>query len=201
MLRVTSGTVRGFKLDVPKVEAVRPPLEMARQAIFNILGQDLEGFRAADLFAGSGVMGIEALSRGASAVLFVELDRAAVACIRKNLEKTRMSDKATVVPADAFHAWRYIDEAAPLDLVFLDPPFELIRAAESRERVTALVDGLFESPALAGDAVVILRVPKDASLEPLPARAVLADDRVYGQSRVLFFERAREGGEGAPGNG
>ena len=72
MLRITAGQVRGFKIDVPKSEAVRPPLEIARQAIFNILGQDLEGFIVLDLFAGSGIMGLEALSRGAEEAVFVE---------------------------------------------------------------------------------------------------------------------------------
>ena len=193
MLRVTSGMLRGFKLEVPKSASVRPPLEMARQAVFNILGQDLEGLRVADLFAGSGVIGIEALSRGAVHVLFVEKDRDAVGCIKRNLEKTRMAGNAAVVAADAFHTRRYLLDGEVFDLVFIDPPFAASREADSRAHLVGLIDELFSSPALAPGALLIIRVPSRGPVELQPSRAMLDDDRVYGSSRILFFRRAAEG--------
>jgi 16S rRNA (guanine(966)-N(2))-methyltransferase RsmD len=194
MLRVTSGQFRGFKLEVPDVKAVRPPLEMARQAVFNILGQDLEGFRVLDLFAGSGIMGIEALSRGAERVVFVEADRLAVATIRHNIEKTRTTDSAEVVRGDAFAPARYLPGETGIDLVFVDPPFEMVRVEQERARISHLVDELFRSASLADDAVVIVRVPKGESLDPQPQTAELDDDRQYGHSRLLFLVRKQQEG-------
>jgi 16S rRNA (guanine966-N2)-methyltransferase len=191
MLRVTSGSFRGFKLEVPDVKAVRPPLEIARQAVFNILGQDLEAFRVLDLFAGSGIMGIEALSRGAERVIFVEKDRAAVLTIQRNLEKTRTTDASIVVRGDAFAPARYLGTEKGIDLVFVDPPFEMIRVEEDRARISHLVDELFASAALADDAVIVVRVPKGESLVHEPQNAQIDDDRQYGHSRLLFYARKR----------
>lgn len=168
MLRVTSGSLKGLKIDVPRAEAVRPPLEMARQAIFNILGQDIEGWRVVDLFAGSGIMGIEALSRGAEFALFVEKERASSAVISANLEKARMSKKSQVVSADAFATARYLRGVKGIDAVFLDPPFAMIRSAQSLERVKGLIDALFESPALKTEAIVVLRIPGEVPFEWSP---------------------------------
>jgi len=195
MLRVTSGTLRGFKLDVPNVEAVRPPLEMARQAVFNILGQDMEGLRVLDIFAGSGIMGIEAMSRGAASALFVEKDRAAVACMMRNLEKTKTLDCARVITADAYQPKRFLKAGDEFDLVFLDPPFAVFADAESRARLNTLVDALLSSPSLAPGATVILRMPRAAHLEPLASLAAVDDDRSYGHSRILFLRRAAPPGE------
>ncbi len=188
MLRVTAGEVRGFKLDVPDSEAVRPPLEILRQAVFNILGQDLSGWRVIDLFSGSGIMGIEALSRGAERAVFVERDRRAVAVIRKNLGKTRLEARASVIGADAFRTPAYLAGEKEVDAVFVDPPFEMIRSADPKGRIERLVETLFGSPALAAAAVVVVRVPRDEALDA-PANAETTDDRVYGHSRVLFFAR------------
>jgi 16S rRNA (guanine966-N2)-methyltransferase len=201
MLRVTSGILRGFKMEVPDVAEVRPPLEMARQAVFNILGQDLEGMRVLDLFAGSGIMGIEALSRGAERAVFVEKDRLAIGTIERNLQKAKMTDIAVVVRADAFRTERYLATERGMDIVFVDPPFEMIRMEEERRRIAELVDALYASPALAQDATVIVRVPKGEALEPGPVSAVVDDDRQYGHSRILFFARAAGGDESAGSEG
>lgn len=180
--------MRGMRLDVPRSATVRPPLEMVRQAVFNILGQDMEGLRVADVFAGSGVVGIEALSRGASHAVFVERDRDAVACIRRNIEKTGLTDAAEVIVSDAFNTRRYLAEGASFDLVFLDPPFAIARGHE-RSRLTELLESLFASPALPATATVVLRVPVQGDSAPAPSNAVLDDDRTYGNSRVLFYRR------------
>jgi 16S rRNA (guanine966-N2)-methyltransferase len=193
MLRVTAGLVRGFKLEVPSEGEVRPALEMARQAIFNILGQDFEGLRVADLFAGSGIMGIEALSRGAEAALFVERDRVATACITRNLEKTRFSDRAKVMVADAFRPERYLGRGEQFDVVFVDPPFAVLEDDEGRQRLADLVREVVMSPALRDDADVVLRIARDAVFEAAGDGFGVQDDRVYGSSRVLFFSRTPRG--------
>ncbi|MHC4711638.1 MAG: 16S rRNA (guanine(966)-N(2))-methyltransferase RsmD [Planctomycetota bacterium] len=189
MLRVTSGSVRGFKVEVPRLGSVRPPLEMLREAIFNILGQDLSGWRVADLFAGCGIMGIEALSRGAEFVLFVEKNRTAAAIITRNLEKVRLLDRARVVTGNAFRAPRHIEREGPIDLVFIDPPFRDTRALLSQAKVLELVGELLTSESLSESANVILRLPANILPQEAPPGVAVRDQRVYGNSRVVFFER------------
>lgn len=186
MLRVTSGEMRGFKLEVPRSTSVRPPLEMLREAVFNILGQDLAGWRVADLFAGSGIMGIEALSRGASEAVFVEKDRDAVAVIKRNLEKTGLLPKGMVIGGNAFSSARRLAGRGPIDAVFVDPPFAMMRNAAGRTRLLALVGELFASGELAADALVILRAPEKVVLE-VPDGFHVSGERQYGHSRLFFF--------------
>lgn len=189
MLRVTSGSLRGLKLDVPRGPHVRPPLAMIREAVFNILGQDLAGWRVADLFAGSGIMGIEALSRGAEHVVFIERNRDATAVITRNLERAHLLDRAWVVAEDALAAPGRLAGRGPLDAVFLDPPFRMMERAHTRRPVNDLVARLFKCGRLADDAVVMLRVPIRCDAGEPPEGAQLVDERVYGISRLLFFEK------------
>lgn len=189
MLRVTAGSLGGLKLEVPRGPHVRPPLQMIREAVFNILGQDLAGWRVADLFAGSGIMGIEALSRGAEHVVFIERNRDAVALITRNLEKAHFLDCARVVAGDALAAPARLSGRGPVDLVFLDPPFKMMERAHTRRPVNDLVARLFECGKLAPDAVVMLRVPTRSDACVPPEGVELFDERVYGVSRLLFFEK------------
>src|SRR5205814_10533449 len=128
VLRIIGGTWRGRKLRFPASAAIRPTPERVRETLFNWLGAHTPGARALDLFAGSGALGLEALSRGASHVTFVEQDEAAVRELRARLAEWHAGG-ARVARADAL---RYLaGEAQPFDLVFLAPPFgsELLGAA------------------------------------------------------------------------
>jgi 16S rRNA (guanine966-N2)-methyltransferase len=135
------------------------------------------------------------MSRGAESALFVEKDRAAVACMMRNIEKTRTLDRARVITADAYQPKRFLKAGGEFDLVFLDPPFAVFAAAESRVRLNTLIDALLSSPALVPDATVVLRMPRAAHLEPLASLAAVDDDRSYGHSRILFLRRAAPSGE------
>ena len=120
VLRIIGGTWRGRKLRFPPSAEIRPTPDRVRETLFNWLGARVRGARALDLFAGSGALGLEALSRGASHVTFVERDAAAVRALRARLAEWQAGD-AVVVHADAL---RYLTgEACPFELVFLDPPF------------------------------------------------------------------------------
>jgi 16S rRNA (guanine966-N2)-methyltransferase len=122
-VRVVAGVARGRRLVAPPGTDVRPTTDRVREAIFNALTslRAVRGATVVDLFAGSGALGIEALSRGAAAVTFVERDAAALRAIRTNLEGTGLAGPAaTVVRADAV---RWLDGAAPFDLALLDPPY------------------------------------------------------------------------------
>ena len=119
-MRVVAGIVRGHPLRAPRGDTTRPTSDFVREAVFNTLVAyvDLDQATVLDLFAGSGALGIEALSRGAAHATFVERDRNAIQAIRLNLDKTGFTDKATVVAGDATKV-----ELPEADVVFADPPY------------------------------------------------------------------------------
>jgi len=122
-MRVVAGTARGRKLQAPPGRDVRPTGDRVREAMFNALGSlgAIDGARVLDLFAGTGALGIEALSRGAASATFVDQDRAAAATVRANLEALGLAAEAEVVQADAS---RWLDSNdSEFDLALLDPPY------------------------------------------------------------------------------
>jgi 16S rRNA (guanine966-N2)-methyltransferase len=122
-MRVVSGTAGGLRLVAPDGQATRPTSDRAREATFNALGSlgAVEDAAVLDLFAGSGAMGIEALSRDAAHATFVDNDQRALRAIRANLDTTKLGDRATVVAADAFAFLSTVDRR--FDLAVLDPPY------------------------------------------------------------------------------
>lgn len=122
-LRIIGGSHRGRKIRFPDAKDLRPTPDRVRETLFNWLQGDLPGSRCLDLFAGSGALGIEALSRGAASVTFVEVDRSASQSIKNNLDTLGL-DQGTVFHADA-NKWLALqsDETGVYDVVFLDPPF------------------------------------------------------------------------------
>ena len=117
-MRVITGTARGRKLTEPKDMSVRPTTDMVKEAIFSIVQFDVPGRRVLDLFAGTGQLGIEALSRGARECVFVDNSPASLALVRKNLEICKM--QAPVIRSDAL---AYLSGCGKFDLVFIDPPY------------------------------------------------------------------------------
>lgn len=145
-MRVVAGTARGLRLTAPEGRGTRPTTDRVREATFNALGSlgAVEGARVLDAFAGSGALGIEALSRGAARCTFVDLDRTACAVVEANLAATRLDDRARVVVGDAAtHLARAEDQ---WDLVLLDPP----HAGTDWPDLLGVVAG-----GLAADAVVV----------------------------------------------
>ena len=170
-MRVVAGELRGRKLVAPPGDATRPTADRVREALFSILG-DVSGLRVLDLYAGSGALGIEALSRGAAAAVFVDSSQAAVTAIRRNL-----SELGLEAPVQRRDALAYLAAAIggdPYDLVFADPPYDsAVRLAPE------LVELL--PPVLAKDAVIVTESNKRAPLElPFP----LLRERSYGDTRI-----------------
>jgi 16S rRNA (guanine966-N2)-methyltransferase len=121
-MRVIAGSAGGITLTAPRGRATRPITDRVKETLFAILAPRLNGARVLDLYAGSGSIGIEALSRGAAECTFVERGREAVAALRDNLERTRLSSQARIIAGDAI-AFLEADDGAPWDLGFLDPPY------------------------------------------------------------------------------
>jgi 16S rRNA (guanine966-N2)-methyltransferase len=176
-MRVVSGQAKGRRLAVPAGRRTRPTADRVREAIFDVLFSldAVEGAVVADLFAGSGALGIEALSRGASRAVFVDRDRAAVASIRANLDACDFGpDRASVVHDEVA---RWVSRAPPLDLVLADPPYDY-------SGWPALLAGL----APVADLVV---VESRNPLEPGGAWRVLKDKR-YGGTVVTVIRPDRQ---------
>lgn len=122
-MRITGGVARGIRLEVPSGLRVRPTSDRVRGALFQILAQELPGAVVLDLFAGTGALGIEALSRGAERVDFVERDQRLCSAIERNLEKAGFADRGHVHRTQAEQAVTFLE--GPYHLVLLDPPYEL----------------------------------------------------------------------------
>jgi len=186
-LRITSGTLKGRTLHGPSGARVRPTSDKVRQAIFNILahndfdtGVTLECARVADLFAGTGALGIEAISRGAAFVLFVEDAAESRASIRENVETLGLTGVTKIWRRNATDLGPMSAGAGgPFDLVFLDPPYRknLIGPA-----LAALRDGNWLAP----NAVIVTESSEE---EPAPEidGFTLLDHRTYGDTRVTFL--------------
>jgi 16S rRNA (guanine966-N2)-methyltransferase len=123
-MRIIAGQRRGHKFDGPRDQATRPTSDLVRESVFNILGDAVEGLIVIDLFAGTGALGLEALSRGAERAIFIERNRENAALIRRNIATLRYEDRAQVVMADAYRwAKSYVSNDAEPLVVFIDPPY------------------------------------------------------------------------------
>jgi 16S rRNA (guanine966-N2)-methyltransferase len=182
-VRVTGGFYRGRNILFPP-GVTRPSMDRMRQSVFQILG-DLEGLSFLDLFAGTGVIGIEAASRGAAPVLLVEKDYRKKATILKNLSFVESSIELVVAPVERFLK----SNTRPWDIIFLDPPFD----AEGKGDILDLAGA---PPHLGPGGLVMMHMHTAEKLPTERAGLTLVDRREYGQSLVLFF-RGRETGEGA----
>jgi 16S rRNA (guanine966-N2)-methyltransferase len=179
-MRIVAGIWRGRALNAPAGAATRPTADRVRQALFDMLlhapwgGRErIEGARVLDVFAGTGALGLEALSRGAAHATFIERDRAALATLRANIAACRAETLCTVLATDALAA----PAGAPCELVFLDPPYgqELIPRAVAR-----LAAGGWIAP----DALLVAEVGRDEALAPLGEPLA---ERAHGAARITVW--------------
>ena len=183
-MRVIAGTAGGIRLDVPKT-GVRPTMDRVKAAIFSSLGEEIIGARVLDLCAGTGALGIEALSRGAASALFVEENSAAVDAIERNLARTKL--KGAVRKQDVFAFLHSAQLREPFRIIFADPPYE---KTKSGGQFTPL---LLEDKHLAGmlepSGVFVLEKRPSEDMPPLNLWDV-ARARKYGATEVLFLRRS-----------
>lgn len=124
-MRVIAGTARRLPLVSPAGRDTRPTTDRIKETLFNIIQDDVPGCQFLDLFSGSGGIGIEALSRGARQAVFVEFGKEALSCIRKNLEKTRLKEKAVVLPVEVTYAISKLEKMGQVfDIIYADPPYK-----------------------------------------------------------------------------
>ena len=191
-MRIVAGRHRGRRLLAPPGETVRPTSDRAREALFNILshgrlaadGAPFAEAAVLDAFAGTGALGLEALSRGAAAAVFIEQAREALAILRRNIAALGEDTRARVVPGDATRPPRAPSACA---LVFLDPPYRSGLAA-------AALGALDAAGWLAPEALAVVELAAREELGP-PTEFLLLDERVYGAARLIFLRRGEITGD------
>lgn len=185
-MRVIAGRFRGRALVAPSGLSTRPTADRVRQALFDVLSHapfapDLNGARVMDLFAGSGALGIEAISRGAAFCLFVETDEQARGAIRTNLDALGLIGSGRVHRRDATDlGQRPASDGAPFDIAFLDPPY-------GKGLGEAALAGLLAGGWLASGAIAVLERGADDARTDVEGFELLAE-REWGPARVLFLK-------------
>jgi len=194
-MRVVAGRFGGRRLRSLTHTGLRPTSERVREALFAILGQQVTGARTLDLFAGTGGLGIAALSRGAAVAVFVERDRRAVSLLRANLALLGLGPgEAELVIGPVASALRNLaGQGRQFDLVLADPPYE---AGVAGLTLSALAGGHL----VAADGLVVLEHRASVSFI-VPAGLILADRRAYGDTVLSFLEQAGDPPEEEPMNG
>jgi 16S rRNA (guanine966-N2)-methyltransferase len=182
-MRLTGGLDRGRKLRAPRGAHTRPTSAKVREAIFNILGPPPDG-SVLDLYAGTGALGLEALSRGARRAVFVERDHQALVVLRRNVRELGLEDRASVVGAEVCGVLRRLatNNGEPFSWVFLDPPY-----AKETEGVLAELSG---GDLLAPCAVVVVEHDRRHRPTGSVGSLILTDQRHYGDTELSFFRRS-----------
>ena len=181
-IRIVAGSLRGRKLTCTVNANLRPTPQRVREALFSILGNAVPDRPFFDVFAGTGVVGLEALSRGASSVTFVERDFRLIGDLERHIEAFGVADKARIVRSDVYRwieRWQAPDEPV---IVFLSPPF-----ADLERRLDELLGAITQlQQKVPTGSVIILQSESKATLDELPARAAW-DERRYGRNVLLIW--------------
>jgi 16S rRNA (guanine(966)-N(2))-methyltransferase RsmD len=184
-MRVIAGIAKGHKLKAPRGLRVRPPLDRIKESLFDILGGRVEDARVLDLYAGSGSLGIEALSRGSESATFVDSSLVAIQAIKENLAKTGLGATGEVIRDKVTLALKKLTRKGEgFDLIFLDPPFKI-----SLIELNTVFESLGASDLVKEKGTVVLRLStRRAPLEPPGFR--VETNRVYGDSRLLIYRKS-----------
>lgn len=191
-MRIISGTARGRKLFTPGrgagVSAIRPTSDRVREAVFNILGDRVAAAATLDLFAGTGALGLEALSRGCSRAVFVDTSPDAIRLIKKNLDICGFSDRANVIRRDLLKSLSFLPKIRPasgFDLIFIDPPYRRAISA----KILKYLGGL---ALLNEDGILVMEEACEVELPENIAGLRKFDRRRYGDTAIFFYRNNRE---------
>ncbi|MCD7708998.1 MAG: 16S rRNA (guanine(966)-N(2))-methyltransferase RsmD [Clostridiales bacterium] len=192
-MRIIAGKARRLLLKTPYGMDTRPTTDQIKETLFNILEPRIYGIRFLDLFAGSGQMGLEAISRGADFAVFVEQDKRAAKCIEENIEHTGFAEQSRLLNRDVVTSIRMLDGGEPFDVIFMDPPY-----GKSAEKNALLA--LSRSNLIAEDGLIIVEASQETDFSYL-ARMGLAEVRrkYYRTNMHVFIERQKDEESNIPG--
>lgn len=194
-IRVIAGSAKGRRLKLVPGDSTRPVMDRVKEAVFSILGRGVRDALFLDLFAGTGSVGIEALSRGAEQAVFVEMDRLAVRTIQQNLTITGLGDRAAIRRTDVLALLRQSPPADPYDYIYVAPP-------QYRDLWRRTLEALDANPGWVPEGtVVIVQIDPKEYDETEFKHLEVYDERQYGKTQVIFYRRretAREAGSDSP---
>ena len=181
-MRIVAGKYSSRRLDTLPGNDTRPTLDKVREAVFSSLGGFFEGGNMLDLYAGSGAVGLEALSRGMDHIVLVDKSRAAAEIIRKNIASLKAEEQTTVLPVSDLKALNILQERGMrFDLVYLDPPY-------AKERNMEILRKLQEYDLLAEKARVVVESDKEDLYEPFVINLVRYKEAIYGITRISYYQ-------------
>ena len=182
-MRIIAGRARAHLIKAPEGRDTRPTLDRVRENLFNILQRDVMDSHVLDLFAGSGAMALEAVSRGAAEAVLVDIDRAAIQCIEANIAAVRFQDSMRVLHCDWKAAvQRLKGENAQFDLIFLDPPYAMTDLTEVTESLL---------PLMAPDAKIVIE-HRAGTMPRVTQGLLMTDSRRYGIAGICILKKAEE---------
>jgi 16S rRNA (guanine966-N2)-methyltransferase len=191
VMRITGGVHRSRPLRAPRGDSTRPTSDRVREALFSILSsrRTLEGAKVLDLYSGTGALGLEALSRGASSATLVENSRAALGAMRANAEALELDERVRIVTVAVERSGETLATDAPFDLVFADPPYALVRSGA----VARAIGELIARHILSDDGLLVLEHGKNES-SPTIQGLTLSGARRYGDTVLAFYGSASVAG-------
>lgn len=187
-MRIIGGLARGRSLVAPPGAKTRPTQDYVRESLFNIIRWDVQGAHVLDLFAGTGALSLEALSRGAADAVLVDSDRAACAAIEKNIASVKPAGECRLIRSDYRAAMQALAmEGRRFDVVFIDPPYKMENTGE-------MCAELYDKGLLAGAFLLVVEHRRGCA-PMLDARFEAFDQRNYGDTQITFARRAQADGE------
>ena len=180
-MRVIAGRLRGSVIRAPAVGVVRPTYDRVRESMFSIIEPFLDEAAVLDLFAGSGSLGIESLSRGSNRATFVEVDGNVLGVLRKNVERLGLVEQCRLIRGDALVVLRRAVPGGPFDIAFVDPPYSSGLAVGALELLAA-------AGTLADEAIVVVEHASADTMPEAVGRLGLIRSRRYGSTAVDFYE-------------
>ena len=178
-MRIIAGELKGRRLHTPDDDRVRPTTDKVKEAVFSMIAPWLCESVVADLFAGTGNLGLEAVSRGASRVYFVDKDRRSIALIRENVSYCKVEDRCEILWSDYLSALSKME--SPLDIVFLDPPYR-------RGLLVDALEAVAESEILSEGGIAVAEHPVDEILPETFGRLNLIKKKKYGKIGISVYE-------------
>ena len=186
-MRIISGISKGRRLAAPKSQAVRPTSDRVKESIFNILGDEVEGKVVLDLFAGTGNLGIEALSRGAKRALFVENGRQALRLIQKNLSQLGMKGRSEILPRDVSRAIGVLERRGePFDLILMDPPYE--KGLIQKTLLKLYLHRIYHK-----DSILVIEHDRREPIPEVVEGWTLCRQRKFGNTLISFLSPSKPG--------
>lgn len=185
-MRIIAGTARSLPLKTIEGKDTRPTTDKTKETLFNVMQFDVPGAYFLDLFAGSGQIGLEALSRGAAYAVFVENSRKAASCIEDNIHFTKFDKVSRLMMTDAVTAVRTLEDKYKFDIVFMDPPY-------NKELEKEVLITLSDSDILKDDTLIVVEASNDTDFDYLTELGYeIVKEKIYKTNKHVFIKRAQE---------